>query len=727
MKDTIDTSSKDKKHNGKQKEEETFAPLNVILARDLIFMDWTINFGSQILGIIVGALIGFMFGTNLFDLFKQTAEVPASAYLVYYFGIALSVVGLTFYYIQKMGVRLNSPKKISSNWLNIIKISFFGLAFVFGASYLYKDYIVPAAYKISGIDIPLNGGDPSDNGSTGIDIQTTNQYILLLFAVILTTAVTALLYAGLMYSMNRKIDTLIGIAIITPAILLTFTMLFYSIQENLLEGRFLIFLTDFAYFLVISIVTILVYHMSRRIELTLIVLFLGYTFGYGGSTNIIDQIIALKWGFPNFSDNVTTTADTLTRLLQILQYTGLFGMVAFPVIFYKDTIRFGKNVWKTIKIQGLHILAFLVVVLAIDVLMTWLMTSIGNIFITLIIFIGLIWIVNSIITKRYGKKSYTGMLATMTKATLQMSGAIIPPLEAQSKLLEGKAKRRTNVLLVTGTVIPVVIYFVVMYITTAITSQTLASTAAFMYSVVPLSIAAIAFATTFFFVKDPLIKGKFSYPIKALSVIGGIVYFIFACNQLIFNNVGYYPLFVLFYPLLVYIPIRSKKKVGSLLLSIPGENRKKALRELLIRKDMEITKLEDHFYSAPPIIKVWLALILSKRGDKEKAIENLSVMLKSGFPLERATSSLCLLFLKHQQSEEKLVKLLENDVDPRVRKAIAYGFRYPDDLSEEMFKRIIDSQHYEDDAKVQEVLKKTIVLLDERFDKAEKETYLEEI
>ncbi len=142
---------------------------------------------------------------------------------------------------------------------------------------------------------------------------------------------------------------------------------------------------------------------------------------------------------------------------------------------------------------------------------------------------------------------------------------------------------------------------------------------------------------------------------------------------------------------------------------------------------MEITKLEDHFYSAPPIIKVWLALILSKRGDKEKAIENLSVMLKSGFPLERATSALCLLYLKHQQSEEKLIKLLENDVNPSVRKAIAYGFRYPDNLSEEMFKRIIDSQHYEDDAKVQEVLKKTIVLLDERFDKAEKETYLEEI
>ncbi len=726
MKDAIDTSRKGKKQNKKQKEEETFAPLSVILARDLIFMDWTINFGSQILGIIVGALIGFMFGTNLFDLFSQTKEVPASAYLVYYFGIALSVVGLTLYYIQKMGVRLNSPKKISSNWLNIIKISFFGLAFVFGVSYLYKDYIVPAAYKISGIDIPING-DSGDNGSTGIDIQTTNQYILLLFAVILTTAVTALLYAGLMYSMNRKIDTLIGIAIIAPAILLTFTMLNNSIRENLLEGRFLIFLTDFAYFLVISIVTILVYHMSRRIELTLIVLFLGYTFGYGGSTNIVDQIIALKWGFPNFSDNVTTTADTLTRSLQILQYTGLFGMVAFPVIFYKDTIRFGKNVWKTIKIQGLHILAFLVVVLTIDVLMTWLMTSIGNIFITLIIFIGLIWIVNSIISKRYGKKSYTGMLATMTKATIQMSGAMIPPLEAQFKLLEGKARRRTITLLITGTVIPVTIYFVVMYITTAITSLTPVSTAIFMYTVVPLSIAAIAFAITFFFVKDPLIKGKFSYPIKAVSVIGGIVYFIFACDQLIFNNVGYYPLFVLFYPLLVYIPIRSKKKVGSLLLSIPGENRKKALRELLIRKDMEIIKLEDHFYSAPPIIKVWLALILSKRGDREKTIENLSVMLKSGFPLERATSALCLLYLKHQQSEEKLVKLLENDVDPSVRKAIAYGLRYPDNLSEEMFKRIIDSQHYEDDARVQEVLKKTIVLLDEHFDKAEEEIYLEEI
>ena len=42
-------------------EEEDFESLSVILARDLIFMDWMVNFGGQMLGIVLAILLGFIF------------------------------------------------------------------------------------------------------------------------------------------------------------------------------------------------------------------------------------------------------------------------------------------------------------------------------------------------------------------------------------------------------------------------------------------------------------------------------------------------------------------------------------------------------------------------------------------------------------------------------------------------------------------------------------------
>ena len=104
-------------------------------------------------------------------------------------------------------------------------------------------------------------------------------------------------------------------------------------------------------------------------------------------------------------------------------------------------------------------------------------------------------------------------------------------------------------------------------------------------------------------------------------------------------------------------------------------------------------------------------------------------MLTSSFPLERATGALCLLYLNDEETVERIINILENDVDPRVRDAIAYGLRYYEELPEEIYKRVIDSQHYEDDAKVLETIKQTLSILDERFspEMKEEEVLLEEI
>ncbi len=736
-----ESNPENKEQITKKEDSEDYVPFSVILGRDLIFIDWTIQFGGQLLGLLVGAILGFLVGVNIFkELFSASGTISATVYLVFQVGIGLAVIGLSIYYIQKLGIRINHPKKISSNKVNITKIAFFGISFILGIAYLYGGHIAPAAHKIAGTLPPENGnsGNGGENGGGTVDFNTTNEYIILLVTIMITTAIFALLYAGIVYSINIKVKTKEGVAIGSAVILLTFYLLSqFSISEYLLKAfteksysLILVFLTDFLYYLLVALITILVYHQSRRIELSIIVLFLGFTFGYGSPTNIILQIIALKWGFPNFSDNITTISDVLARTLEGLEYAGLFGMIIYPIIFYKDTIKFGKKFWDTTKKQGLVLLVFTLVVAVIEILIQFISQYLG-IFLFLIIFIVLVGLVNALITSKYGKQSYTALLTSMSQATLQMSESVVPSLEKQVKLLERKTKRRAIIKITSGTTLPVVFYFLIIYVTTAITSQTTIGESIFLFTALPISIAIISFATTFFFVRDPLIKGHFSYPLKALGLIGAIIYFIYACYNLVYNNIGVYPVITIFFIPLIIIPIFTKKKVGSLLLSIAGENKPRALQELINRKDLDLNQFERSFHKSPAIFKIYLALILTKRGEKTSTIQNAISMLTSNFPIERAAGALVLLYLNDNETLERVVKLLENDIDPRVRDSIAYGLRYFKDLPEEIYKRIIDSQHYEDDSKVLETLKQTISILDQSFHKTEeehlKEEYLEEI
>jgi hypothetical protein len=720
--------------------EEEYTSFSIILGRDLIFMDWTVQFGGQLLGIIVGGLLGFLFGINVFkSLFSASEAVPASAYIVFQVGIGLAVLGLSLFFIFRMGIKINAPRKIAGNKVNVIKIAFFGLTFIFGMSYIYNGHISPAVNKIAGIQTPIsNGGTNGENGGTSeagtVDFQTTNEYIILLMIIFLSSAIFALLYAGIVYSINNKVKTMPGVAIGSATILLMFYLLSqFSFSQYLLtafqEGNYsliLVFLTDVLYYLVVSLVTVLVYHTSRRIELSILVLFLGFMFGYGESYNIVIQMITLKWGFPNLTDNITTNSDIVARTLQGLEYAGLFGMILYPILFYKDTAKFAKGLWQTTKKQGLALLLFTVVVFIIELLVQWVSQLLG-IFLFLIVFIVLIGLINSIISSRYGKQSYTALLTAMTQATLQMSEAVIPGIDKQIKFLEENQKRRQRLLITIGTGIPLVIYFLVMYITTAITAQTTTGAIVFLVLALPLSIAFISFAVSFYLVKDPLIKNHFNYPIKAVSLIGGIVYYFYSFYGLVYNEPGYYPLIAIIFTPLIVLPLITKRKLGTLLLTISGENKPRALRELIQRKDLDFEKLEENLYQSPALFRIWLALILTKRGEKTTTIQNLMSMLLSGFPLERATAAICLLYLNNEETMERIVKILENDNDPRVRDAIAYGVRFYENISEEFYKRIIDSQHYEDDAKVLETLKQTISILDLRFSGEEEEIVEEEI
>ncbi|NPD90281.1 MAG: hypothetical protein HGN29_16335 [Asgard group archaeon] len=720
--------------------EEEYTPFSVILGRDLIFMDWTVQFGGQLLGIIVGGLLGFLFGVNVFkSLFSSTEAMPAKAYIVFQIGIGLAVLGLSLFFIYRMGVKINAPRKISGNKINVIKIAFFGLSFIFGMSYLYNNHLSPAVNRIAGIQTPIdNGGTNGENGGTDeagtVDFRTTNEYIILLMIIFLSAAIFALLYAGIIYSVNNKVKTMPGVAIGSATILLMFYLLSqFSFGQYLLgafqDGNYsliLVFLTDLFYYLMVSLVTILVYHTSRRIELSILVLFFGFMFGFGESYNIVIQIITLKWGFPNLSDNITTNSDIVARTLQGLEFAGLFGMIIYPILFYKDTVKFAKGFWRTAKKQGLALLLFTLVVFIIELLVQWVSQLLG-IFLFLIIFIVLIGLINKIISSRYGKQSYTALLTAMTQATLQMSEAIIPGVDKQIRFLQENQKRKQRLLIALGTWIPLIIYFLVMYITTAITAQTTTGTIVFLVTALPLSIGFISFAVSFYWVKDPLIKNHFNYPIKAVGFIGGIVYFFYSFYGLVYNESGYYPLIAILFTPLIVLPLITKRKMGTLLLTISGENKPKALREFIQRKDLDFKKLEDNFYQSPALLRIWLTLILTKRGEKVTTVQNLMSMLTSGFPLERATGALCLLYLNNEETMERIVRILENDNDPRVRDAIAYGVRFYQDITEETYKRIIDSQHYEDDAKVLETLKQTISILDLRFSGSEEEVGEEEV
>ena len=737
------TNPDDDQETNREVTEEEFTPFSVLLARDLIFMDWTIQFGGQLLGLLLGVILGFLFGAQMGALFGfgDSDSIEFSAYLAIQIGTILAVLALSVFYIQKMGIKINAPKKIARKKLNILKIAFLGLSFIFALAFLYNSALVPAVHKIAGITVEPPTGEPGTEPTPGIyvDFKTTNQYIFLLISIMLTVAVFALLYAGIMYAINVKVNTKIGVAIGSSTILLTFYLLSQgSIQSYILEAfstksytLLLVFLTDLFYYLLVSFITILVYHLSRRIELSALLLFIGYTFGYGAPSNVILQIIALKWGFPNFSDGITTTADILARTVEGIEYAGVFGVVLYPVIFYRDTAKFFKELWITLKKQGLSLLVFTLVVFIIELIIQALFNFIGSIFISLIIFIVLVFLVNKFISAKYGKQSYTGLMKQMTKQTLQMSDPIIPDLKKQTKFLEQKARRREGVNIILGTIIPVAIYFLIMYITTAITNVTPVGTTIFLFTAVPISIAVMSFATVFFFLRDPLIKGYFSYPIKLLLLLGTVSYFFYANYGLVYNSLGIYPLIALAFVPFIIIPLIRKEKVGTLLLAIAGENKHKALKKLLIRKDVNFDVLEETFYKSPTIFRNWLALLLSKRGKRESTLKNLETSLTSSFPLERATASLCFLYLNEESILERIIVLLENDTDPRVRNAIAYGLRYTVDIHEELYKRVIDSQHYEDDAQVLQTLRETISILDQVFssklEEEEEEISLEEI
>jgi hypothetical protein len=720
--------------------KDQYESFSVILGRDLIFMDWTIQFGGQLLGILVGAIVSLLIGANIFrDLFGGSDSINPNSFISLYVGTLIAVVGLSVYYIMKLGIRINTPKKIAKNKLNTTKIAFFGLSFVFGLSYLYNTFLEPAVNKVAGIVNPLdpNGnGSPPDNGG-GVDWQSTDQYIILIFSIVAASAAFALLYSGIMYSINKKAKTLDGVAILTASMLLMFYLLSqFSMPQYLIEAvetksftLLLPLLNDIFYYSLIALVTLLVYHLSRRIELSIIILFLGFIFGYE-TTNIVEFLIILKWDFPEKS----YISANLIKTLQGLQYAGLIGMIAYPLVFYRDTAAFFKKAYVTIRNQGVVLLGFFAVILVIEVILQFIFTYLGILF-SLIIFIVMVGLVNTLITKRYGKQSFTGLMSTMTQATLQMSESVIPTLKKQTMFLEEKSTRKRYTAIILGTTIPLALYFGIMYLTTAVTGSTPVGATVFLYTALPISIGFIAFSLSYFWVKNPIIRSNFNYqyPLKVVGLIGGIIYFFYAINGLVYNDVGVYPLIALFYIPFLLIPIFRKDKLGTLLLSLAGDNKDAALKELLLRRDLDISSLDENFYKSPPYLRIWLALILAKKGEKTEFNQNLLSMLTSNFPLERATGALCILYLNDKVTMEKVIKILENDSDPRVRDAIAYGIRYFDELPEEIYKRIIDSQHYEDDAKVLETLKDTISSLDLRFsaeeqeEEVELEEYFEEI
>ncbi len=722
-------------------EEEEFEPFSVILARDLIFMDWTVQFGGQLLGIGLAILLGFIMGAKVFnDLFTPGDTINLTSYILVYVGTFIAVVGLSVYYILKLGIRINSPKKIASNKLNILKIALFGFVFILGMSNIYTKFLQPAAQKIAGIESNIEqiNGSPS-NGNTSVPQvdYKTNDYIIYIGAILLASAVFALLYAGIMYSINKKVNTMDGVAVSTATILLMFYLLSQFSMPQYLVTAFqeqsytllIPFLTDLFYFLVVSLVIILVYHLSRRIELAMILLFLGFGFGYDTS-NVFEFIVILKWDFPDKSH----ISSILINIMKTLQTIGLYGMIIYPIIFYRDTVSFAKKTWKTLRKQGVALLVFFVVILLIEVILQFIFQFLGILF-SLIIFIVLVGLVNKLITKRYGAQSYTGLMKTMTQATLQMTDPVVPPLKKQATFLEKKLRKRRITILTLSTGIPVIIYFGVMYLATAITSQTLTGTSIFLYTAVPISIGVIAFAIAFFFVKNPISRGRFKYqyPLKIVGLLGGIIYFFVALNNLVYNNVGYYPLIALFFVPMIIIPTMRKDNLGSLILTLAGDNTETALKELVLRKNLDMGKIEESLDESPAFLKIWLALVLTKRGESAQTNTKLITMLDSSYPIERATAAICLLYQNNEDTLEGIIKILENDRDPKVRDSIAYGIRYYKNLPEEIYKRVIDSQHYEDDSVVLETLKKTIAELDMRFatkgeeEEIELEEYLEEI
>ncbi|MHA1304225.1 MAG: hypothetical protein ACTSQE_01590 [Candidatus Heimdallarchaeaceae archaeon] len=770
---------------------DNYTKFSVILGRDLIFIDWTVNFGGQILGLILGMILGFIFGAKMGTLFDPTTPVDVGAYIALQAGILLCIVGLTLYYTSRLGIKLNSPKKIANNKILLLKTCMFAFTAIFGIVYLFNNHIFPYIYANFSTIKPPEPGDTGTggDGSEGniVDIPTTNHYILLITLIVLVVALFAILYAGVFYSFNKKANTMTGVAIIVSTLMLTLTLLSQnrSIQK-LIDGEVMAFLTDFLYFFLVAIITLLTYHMSRRIELSVVILFIGFAFGFGAPSNVVAQIIALKWGFPNLADGVNSTADVITQTITIIEYVGLFGLVVYPIIFYKDTIAFLKEFTRIYKLplyilkfivtivllpwiiiknlgairtfwielwlvfkkdgeksayfsilgdrigqqlskffkditssEGFAVTLFTIVILVIELAIVFLYNILG-IFLYFLAFIILVGVLNKIITSRYGSISYTALFTSMTKSALQMSAPLIPSIEQQEEFFEYKPKKVQKLYISLGTTIPVIAYYLIAYTTTAITTETPFRDAFFLLSAVPISIGIISFSTSYFYVKKPIMKEIYSYPLRIVSIIGAIIYFGIAINRLIYNTVGSFPLFLLFFLPLIYLTIRTKRSLSELLLLLAGEKRNQALNELILRKELNTERLKESLYDAPPFLRFWIILVFLKREEHEIK-DQLALMLKSEYYYDRIIASLAFLYSNDQENIQQIIYMLENDPDVKVREAIAYGLRYFKEINDEDYKRILDAQHYEDNSKVLEKLRETIAILDQRFAKEEEE------
>lgn len=713
------------------KTEESFVPLDIILSRDMIFMEWGVRFGSQILGLILGIVLGYVFGINMW--MGMTGESEAlKTYAIIEIAIGLCFIGLSIYYAQKMGVKINFKKDLTHNKLYILKILLFSLSWILGLSFIYNSYVAPWATKVSGADDSQTGnGNGGENADFEIDLGTTNDFLLYVLAIFIVVALTAILYAGLLYGINKKIKTQNGVTVLLPTILLTFLFLSppllpSAFLDHLFTGKFSIFFMQLIFFFLLAFIAILSYHLSGRIEIAIITTFLAFALNYGSPSTLLNSAIIIKWGFPNYSDGVTTIQDVIFRTIDYSQIAGLFGMIVYPIIFYQDTINFGKRALKTVKKQLLPITGFFIVNFVIEIIISFL-ANLLSFFFYLIAFIIIVSIVNSIISSKYGKKSYTALLQTLESA-VKINEPLIPSFDKRIEMLEINESKKEKTFIIMSTLLPIVIYFVLVYITTSITNQNTFWEILFFIFILPLAIAFSSFAITFFFKSDPLIKNYYSYPVKAVSIASLIVFYIVSFNRLVYTNTGLFPLFALFFAVLIYIPIKTRKSIGELILYLASEKREKTIKKLDMKEKEELNLVEEKLYEAPIFLQSILVILLSKKGSSPELLTVLDTLLKSSFETNRSIASLCLLYLNNQESRARLIDLLENDDQNQVRESIAYGFRYmKHKLDEELFKRLIDSQHYEENPRVLETLKKTIGILEQRFARNKEEKELEEI
>ncbi len=711
------------------KKEESFVPLDIILSRDLIFMEWGVRFGSQILGLILGIVLGYIFGINMW--MGMTGESEAlKTYAIIEIAIGLCFIGFSIYYTQKMGVKINFKKDLAHNKLYILKILLFSLSWILGLSFIYNSYVAPWATKVSGAD-DSQTGNGGENADFEIDLGSTNDFLLYVFAIFIVVALTAILYAGLLYGINKKIKTQNGVAVLLPTILLTFLFLSppllpSAFLDYLFTEKFPIFFMQLIFFFLLAFIAMLSYHLSGRIEIAIITTFLAFSLNYGSPSTLLNAAIIIKWGFPNYSDGVTTIQDVIFRTIDYSQIVGLFGMIVFPIIFYQDTINFGKRALETVKKQLLPITVFFIANFVIEIIISFL-ANLLSFFFYLIAFIIIVSVVNSIISSKYGKKSYTALLQTLESA-VKINEPLIPSFDKRIELLETNESKKEKTFLILNTLLSVVVYFVLVYITTAITNQNSLWEVLFFIFILPLAIAFSSFATTFFFKRDPLIKNYYSYPVKAVSIASLIVFYIVSFNRLVYTNVGLFPLFALFFGVLIYIPIKTRKSIGELILYLASEERARTIKKLDMKEKKELNLVEEKLYETPIFLQSILVILLSKKGSSAELLTVLDTLLKSSFETNRAIASLCLLYLNNQESRDRLIDLLENDKENQVRESIAYGFRYTKHrLDEELFKRLIDSQHYEENPQVLETLKETIGILEQRFARNKEEKELEEI